>query len=656
MTAAAVDAALYARLVAEGIADTDATELAATFAGSDPDLWVEGLMMLGSVVAGIPVAPMWAKYPAPWDTLGELVAQAPAGKEGDAFTAGIAVWSQATQTALMAVYSLGYQKAAAHMPGQPVTPQRTKGAGRKTTAAAAAARKLGPIDAAFAKKLARAVSGSRMTPQKRQQAAALLIDWLVNHGRLIYTSGGQRYYLHRSSARLLELKTPAWHSWLYLLTRINPADSLFKYLEHDCEQAIRECGERLDVVRVAHWEEETGFLRVSRFDGHVYRLDGTTIEIEANGDGPVIFHDERIWEPYTPDYSGDGSILAHSLRDLAHWEGERDPAALLSMVWWLSTFFTERCPTRPLLVLKGEAGSGKSVAARIPLRYLFGPLVNLRGMPKKPADWVALVSNEHILGLDNLDDFSRDVQDDLARIATGSTFDLRELYTTNNRVSFEARCWLLITSRTPDTLRRDDLVDRAIILPVSRIADHARRTEFIFLQEVRAQRNAWWGDLLRTLNEIVRTLRAHGAANSGGLRMEDWAALGATIAATLGQSAVWLESLSLARSQQAATLLEDEIVVAVLEEWLGSPQFTPNELTTRALFSVLTALAHACGVDAGWPRSTRSFGKRLSSIRRQVEDYLAQRGWIMTVRDDYERRYYQFARAGSPAAVQVAAP
>ncbi len=40
-----------------------------------------------------------------------------------------------------------------------------------------------------------------------------------------------------------------------------------------------------------------------------------------------------------------------------------------------------------------------------------------------------------------------------------------------------ARCWLAVTSRFPDTLQRDDLVDRTLILPVGRIGDEVMIVE-----------------------------------------------------------------------------------------------------------------------------------------------------------------------------------
>src|SRR5579884_2348566 len=146
-------------------------------------------------------------------------------------------------------------------------------------------------------------------PRERslQDAADQVVEWLAQHGRFIQANGtGDLFYLWRDEHRLFRIDTERWESWLYLLTMINPASPNFRYLKAACRAAAHD-GEHVDICRLAHWDGQ--FLRVSAFDGTVWRLDGQSIDQEANGDGPVIFEDNVLWTPFTPDFSANGQSL-----------------------------------------------------------------------------------------------------------------------------------------------------------------------------------------------------------------------------------------------------------------------------------------------------------------------------------------------------------
>ena len=451
---------------------------------------------------------------------------------------------------------------------------------------------------------------------------------------------------------MFRLGTDAWHAWLYRLTGANPAGTDFRYFAEDCAAAAED-GDRREVVRLAHWDEAAGLLRVSRFDGSVYRLDGDAVAREANGDGPALFDDSPVWLPYEPDFAepdgasagAAGAALDWSTRAVPHWDEAPEEQALLHRTWWLATFFTELCPTRPILVFKGEKGSAKTTAVRVLLRLLFGPLVDVCGVPEKRQDFVALASNSHVVALDNLDEFAPWLRDELAAIATGKEDQVRELYTTNDVARIRYRCWVAITSRTPDTLQRDDVVDRTLLLSVSRMEHGERKREKLLHEEVMRKRNRWWGDTLTALNAVVAELRRAGLPERGELRMEDWAALGAVAARAGGREAVWRRSLERVRAAQGAFLLEDDVVTSGIETWLASPQHTSRPIATRDLYEhVRNSLFGPNRPDAAWPRSVKSFGRRLAGIRRELAARLARDGVSMTWRELHGNTVYEFVR------------
>lgn len=623
---ATINASLLDALVDAGVADHDARELARLDAfGSAPvENWVAGLEACARQINKDPVALDWSQLPAPWEFLGPQLAADGADPQ-QTLLAGIAPYDEPVRLALLVAIAgvaqrLAEQAAATHrIDPTKYTPSSSK---KKSIEQA---RYLRPIDADLVQLIQYILHemGGRVE-QRRKVAGEQLVEWLVTNGRLIRTAEGRRYYLHRPARRLYALDSEAFSTFLYLATGVNPASPAFRYFLADCLAAALD-GEQCNVVRVCHWDTEQEVLRVSRFDGTVYRLDGMTIATEANGDGPVVFDDSPVWMPYSPEVGGDDGALDWALT-LPHWSNHSTELSQLYRTWWLATFFPELNPTKPVLVLKGEKGSGKTMALRVMLQLIFGPLADVTGVPDKPDAFAAMASNSHISVMDNMDTVTADLRDKIAALATGKQDQVRELYTTNEVRTITYRAFLAVTSRTPDTLQRDDLADRLLLLPVDRLSADQRVRESLFLQQVAARRNAFWGELLTTLNRIVAEIRSNGLPDRGGLRMEDWAAFGSAVAAAEDTTDIWEDAVKLALSQQADFLLEDNIVVQGIEAWIESPHFTQMWLPTRALYGQCQEALFGTGrPDSNWPRSARAFGRQLQQCRDELRGYLRER-------------------------------
>ena len=642
---AQIDAILLSALTAEGVRDGDARELARmdAFGGSVAASWIAGMSAVARMMNRQPVSLDWGTLPRPWDTVGALLSSN-GTDNAKTLASSLTSWSLEVQSALVnavaavAMMQAAMEATAAHLPMQ------TAPSPKQAAAIAATARYMRPVDQDLMRSVQRILVREKgAMSQRRKDAGQQVIEWMVTHGKYIRSPLGRTYYLYSKSRRLYALDSTAFASFLYLLTGANPSSVDFRYFLADCKTAGEE-GEQLEVLRVAHWDETHGVLRISRFDGTVYRLDGMTIEAEANGDGPILFEDSMAWAPYVPDFGGNGDVLTWSL-ELPNWERAGEACQCIYSAWWKTSFFSELCPTRPILVLKGEKGSGKTMALRVMLRLMFGATTDVCGLPDKADSFIAMTSNAHIVVLDNMDTLSRELRDKFASLSTGKLDQLRELYTTNETRTIAYRCWLAITSRVPDTLQRDDLVDRTLILPVARIEDANRSRESLFLKEVATRRSTWWGDLLTALNTIVAELRSGDMPDRGGLRMEDWAALGTVIARAEGHEAVWASGLKTVREEQSAFLLEDNAIVQAITAWLGSPSFTPMPQTTRHLYEA--ARAALFGIDhpdESWPRSVKSFGRQLKGMQRELQTHFRAQGYEMTWRTLHGEQLYEFAK------------
>jgi hypothetical protein len=468
----------------------------------------------------------------------------------------------------------------------------------------------------------------RQTPRiiKLQNASRVLLKHLNENGFMVYDPLSLTpYYMDELTHTLYRLDSPVFLGWLHSLTTINPALPDFKALFESVKTEALLRGEHCSVVHVAQWDENEQVLRVSRYDGTLYKLDGQSITTEPNGSAGVLFEDDPSWQPYEPDFAptvegedATGRALAWTLNTLPKWEEEPEICTLTLRAWLFSTFFPEALPTRPMLVLVGEKGSGKSLTLRIFLRMLFGPAGELSGVPDKPDGFTCAAAAQHILALDNLDSFEGWLRDKIARITTGSIDTYRVLYTSNTMGRVLYRCYLAATTRTPDTLQRDDIADRLLILSTERVEEP--EAESSLLKNAAVLRNAWWGDLLTALNQVVLSIRNEGMPNMARLRMADFECLAQVVARTCGQTGEWERAVEMLQARQSELLLEGDPIVEALSLWLGNKNNHGREMLTRELYTEFTeALFEDKEPERNWPQTHKGFSRKLLSIRRDLQ-------------------------------------
>ena len=123
------------------------------------------------------------------------------------------------------------------------------------------------------------------------------------------------------------------------------------------------------------------------------------------------------------------------------------------------------------------------------------------------------------------------LSDALCRLATGGSFAVRQLYTNDEEVLFEAARPILLNG-IEDVINRPDLGDRAIFLTLGPIAEAQRRPEIELWREFEIERPRILGALL---DAVVHGLRAMVCVQLDQLpRMADFA-----LWATACETALW---------------------------------------------------------------------------------------------------------------------
>ena len=110
----------------------------------------------------------------------------------------------------------------------------------------------------------------------------------------------------------------------------------------------------------------------------------------------------------------------------------------------------------PLLAISGEQGSAKTVLCKL-LKALIDPnAAPVRALSREERELMIAANNGYLLAFDNLSGLPHWLSDALCRLATGGSFAVRQLYTDDEEVLFEAVPPMLLNG-IEDVISRPDL-------------------------------------------------------------------------------------------------------------------------------------------------------------------------------------------------------
>jgi hypothetical protein len=282
----------------------------------------------------------------------------------------------------------------------------------------------------------------------------------------------------------------------YLATRESPGP-----------QAIRAALELLEARALFDGEQHTIHLRVAEHEGRLY-LDlcdnaWRAIEIDAEGwrvveRPPAKFRRTRGAQPL-PEPERGGSL--EELRPFLNV----DHHGWILIKAFLVAALRPGFPL-PILVAKGEQGSGKSTACRV-ISSLIDPRASaLRGVPREVRDLTAAARNSWLVCFDNLSRLPEDLADAACRLATGGGFGGRQLYSDHDEAIFDATRPLVFNAIPELGAARHDFLDRALIVEFRSISPGARRDEAQFWSEFSDRQAQILGALLSAAVAGLRNL------------------------------------------------------------------------------------------------------------------------------------------------------
>ncbi len=368
----------------------------------------------------------------------------------------------------------------------------------------------------------------------------------------------------------------------------------------------------LNVIEAkAHFDapERQVHIRVGGLDGRLYLDLGDetwrAVEIDATGwrvidNPPVRFRRAAGMQPLPVPMAG-GSI--ENLRSFLNVRSDND---FVLVVAWALAALRNRGPY-PVIVLSGEQGSAKSTFSAI-VRSLLDPnTAPLRALPREDRDLFIAASNGHVLAFDNVSGLPAWISDTLCRLATGGGFAVRQLYTDQDEVLFDAARPVILNG-IEEIVTRPDLADRAVFLTLEPIPEDRRRPEAELWAAFEAARPRILGVLL---DAVVKGLAELPRTKLDRLpRMADFA-----LWATACETAIWaagtfMAAFDINRRDAVEGVIDADPIATAVRAILAT-----RTVWTGTASDLLGALAEVVGERVAksktWPDGPRALAGRL---------------------------------------------
>jgi len=370
--------------------------------------------------------------------------------------------------------------------------------------------------------------------------------------------------------------------------------------------------------------ERAVHIRIAEHAGHIY-LDLADEEwraVDIGPDGwrviacpPVRFRRPAGMLPLPVPQQGGSIEAVNSCLNLTN----RDDFVLI--VAWLLAALRPGGPY-PLLAISGEQGSAKTVLSKL-LKALIDPnAAPVRSLSREERELMIAANNGYLLAFDNLSGLPVWLSDALCRLASGGSFAVRQLYTDDEEVLFQAARPILLNG-IEEVISRPDLGDRAIFLTLAPIGEAQRRPESELWREFEIARPHILGALL---DAVVHGLHALGRVRLHRLpRMADFALWVAACETGLWPAGTFAHTYAANRRTAIEGMIEADPVATCVQKLM-----TERSAWTGSAADLLRAADFASDEDwkgsASWPKTPRALAGRL----RRAQTFLRTLGIEVT--------------------------
>jgi energy-coupling factor transporter ATP-binding protein EcfA2 len=286
--------------------------------------------------------------------------------------------------------------------------------------------------------------------------------------------------------------------------------------------------------------------------------------------------------------------------------------SMLIMGWLIGCFMPEA--PKPMLVIQGEQGSGKSFLASM-LKSLIDPAkADKTSLPSSERDLYVQAQNNYVLSFDNQRTLHRRHSDWLCRMVTGGGYSTRRLYTNNEEEVFSATRPIILNGIT-QIADQPDLIDRSIFINTTVIDNITRKPEKELLKSINSLKPMILGKICSALSASLGNKKKEHAPLP---RMADFAKFVSKAEEELGwEDGSLVDAMNANRRIALEEMNEYDPLLSLIQE-LGRKNKNLAFIfsgTPVQLFEMLIEMIPGKFQKSAFPESPATLSKRLNGLK-----------------------------------------
>lgn len=481
---------------------------------------------------------------------------------------------------------------------------------------------------------------------KKDKISELIIAELSSMGKF-YKAENQYYLFLNDTKRLICISNESFEiKTLFTKWGLNASEGLYKYVLNEVFVYCLEHAQIVEIYKYAYYDHEKFNLYIYNGEKEVLKITPNKISTQENGDEGIMFVELKNYQPFklvefNKKINYVSKYLTSKLNvDMYSSLLNANTQRKLAAIWFYSLFFESIMKTKPIFTVIGEKGSGKTTFLRRVGQVLFGSKFDVTSVSGDCRDLDTIITNNYYVVIDNLDNPTKNLNDALARIATGQTIKKRIYYTTNDEIEYEVKCFVALTSRTPQ-FTRDDVADRLVCIYLERY--NIFQDESHLKKEAMDERNEIMSYVVNQLQKMISKLyKNKDACIVVEFRMADFAVFALKTAKDKNEIEELKKIFSTMIKIQNEFTLRDDVLYIILKEFVANVENRGKRFTSAQLYEEFIKIAVTKSLIKPFEqvyKNPKSVSTRLKNIKNNLSDEII----IKTQKGHANVTYYSFS-------------
>ena len=471
----------------------------------------------------------------------------------------------------------------------------------------------------------------RMTREDKADLSYMIVEFLNRNGQLLFDTVTNQAYVQDERYQVLGLAPEKQNAELRRYLRdagINSTEYTYQYVIE--EMIMAAMFNRTELHQNMFQAGDTLYIPCGSSYFVRATLDRGLEKLPNGTDGVYFIANSAIpeWQPIVledtmhPLDLRATQVAFNTPPDAALYTPEVQKVLLSA---WLVAFMAGIRPL-PLLATLGNKGGGKSMLLRSVMKLVMGPNQDLTTITTDKRDYDTMVTNDLLVGLDNVDQLPNGAEwffDSLATTATGGMNKRRQYHTLAQQVNLPIVAAVMVSSRTA-SFARPDVAERTLPIFVRPFEDSERETDSGLLGELPVHRDAV---LSWMAYHAVNVLDRRDSAPKGlPARFQDFAQIVWAYCVSTNQEDQVTAILKAWRSAQSLSVGDADPLMRAIVEYLSDNAMGTGlqDLSAKVLVTALQ--------KAGYELPFIGGGKVISQRLRELKGMLGTLGINLTER------------------------